>query len=186
MVAGKNKPLAFAVALGAMLAAPLAFAVTSSPAEPRTQAQEQIETRLDRFERSAADLQKQLDHYAALTRTNAPERQSHARELNNAREHVNSLGLELGELEALSREGTDLQQAAIREARTHLEAVADHTRNAIQLLNDDKTGHRTADFREQVNGMQQHADDLYTKVDAITDHEKARHRAEGMNPPDQS
>lgn len=185
MPAGKSNTIAIAVALGAMLAAPLAFAATSS-AEPRTQAQNEIATRLDGFERSAAQLQKQTDRYAASVRTNQPERQSHARELNLAKERVNTLGLQLSTLEELSAQGTELQQAAIREARTHLEAVADHVQSAIEMFNGDKTSYRTADFNNHVKGMHETADDLYTKVDAITDYEKARDRADSMTPPAES
>jgi DNA repair ATPase RecN len=181
MPAGKTNLIAITVALGAMLAAPLAFAADSR-SETSTAAQDEIAKRLDSFESSAAGLQKQIDRYAASIRTNKPERQSHARELQAAKEQVNYLGRQLSGLEQLSLQGTELQQAAIREARTHLEAVADHVQSAIVMLNEDKTSHRSPEFQEQVNGMNERADDLYTKVDAITDYEKTRDRANSMDP----
>jgi DNA repair ATPase RecN len=184
MPARKTCAIAIIAALGATLAAPLAFAESRSGQQ--TKAQNELPRRLDRFESAAATLQKQTDRYASSVRTNKPERQSHARELNAAKQQVNSLGRELSELERLSPQGTDLQQMAIQEARPHLEAVADHVQSAIVMLNSDKTSHRTPDFYEKVNGMYEHADSLYTKVDAITDHEKARDRAVDVTTPAES
>jgi hypothetical protein len=76
-------------------------------------------------------------------------------------------------LEQLSPQGNALQQSAIREARPHLEAVADHAQTAIEMYNEDQRSVRFTDFRETVNAMFERADDLYVKVDAITDYEKS-------------
>ena len=104
-------------------------------------------------------------------------RQSHASNLIKARENVNLLGKQMSELETLNAQGTPLQQAAIREARPHLEQLADHVQTAIVMLNEGASGYRSQDFRKAVNGMYKQADRLYTKVDALTDFEKACQRA---------
>ena len=90
---------------------------------------------------------------------------------------MNLIGKQLSELETLNAEGTPLQQAAIREARPHLEQLADHVQTAIVMLNEGASGYRSHDFRKAVNGMYKQADSLYTKVDALTDFEKACQRA---------
>jgi hypothetical protein len=125
MLAKKTYVVAMAAMLCAPLAAPLACADNRRP-QTRTATQVEIAEQLDRFESGAAALQKQTDHYAALALNNILHSQSHAYELNVARDQVNSLGRELSKLEELSPQGTELQQAAIREARPELQAVADH------------------------------------------------------------
>jgi hypothetical protein len=45
------------------------------------------------------------------------------------------------------------------------------------MLNEGASGYRSHDFRKAVNGMYKQADSLYTKMDALTDFEKACQRA---------
>jgi hypothetical protein len=162
-----------ASALGVLLSAPLAVADTPVSIT-RTAAQEKLADRLDLFERDAASMHTSLDRYVASMRHPNKAMQLHAYNLNDAKEQVNSLGRQLDVLEELSPQGTELQQAAIREARPHLEAVADQLHFAISMHNDDRRSVRSLEFRESVNQMYEHASNLYNKVDAITDYEKAR------------
>jgi hypothetical protein len=182
MPAKKTYVIAMAALLCAPLAAPLAVADNFRP-QTRTATQIEIAERLDRFESAAAALQKQTDHYAASARNNTLHAQSHAYELNSAREQVNTLGRELSKLEELSPQGTELQQAAIREAKPELQAVADHVQSAIVMLNEDRRSRGTPAFKENVKGMNESANNLYSKVDAITDYEKAGVRAGTINAP---
>jgi DNA repair ATPase RecN len=178
MLTRKSHVLVMAAALGAILSAPLTVAdtVRSQPSAP---AQEQIAGQLDGFKYTAASLLNETDQYASSVRSNDLHYQSHAYNLNSAREKVNDLGAKLSELERLSPQGTELQRAAIREAKSHLEALADHLQSIIAMLNDDQRSHRFPDFRDKVKSLYEHADNLYTKVDAITDYEKARDHALG-------
>jgi hypothetical protein len=182
MPAKKSYVIAMAALLCAPLAAPLTFADNFRP-QTRTAAQIEIAERLEHFESTAAALQKQTDRYAASARGNQLHPLSHATELNAAREQVNTLGRELSKLEELSPQGTELQQAAIREARPDLVAVADHVQSAIVMLNADSRSRGTPAFQEKVKGMNESADNLYSKVDAITDYEKAGVRAGTINVP---
>jgi chromosome segregation ATPase len=172
MLASKSHAFVIAAALGASLFSPFALAETVR-SQPRTEAQVQITERLDSFENTAADLRYVVDHYAASVRSSNLHIQSHRNGLNQVKERVNTLGGELSRLEALKAQGTPLQQMAIAEARPHLEAVATQVKTAIVMLNEDQRSHRSQDFRETVKDMQEHADNLYTQVDAITDYEKA-------------
>jgi DNA repair ATPase RecN len=165
-----------AIASSFALLSPLALANTSC-LEDRTAAQPQIAQQLDTFERTAASTRSDLDFYASAARNNNLNRQSHASNLNQVRENVNLLGKQLSELETLDPQGTALQQAAIREARPHLERLADHVQTAIVMLNEGGSHYRFQEFGDAVNGMYQQADSLYTKVDALTDFEKACQRA---------
>jgi DNA repair ATPase RecN len=165
-----------AIASSFALLSPLALANTTC-LEDRTVAEPQIAKQLDTFERTADSTRTELDQYASAARGGKLNRQSHARNLNQARDNVNLLGKQLRELETLDPRGTALQQAAIREARPHLDQLADRVQTAIVLLNEGGSGYHLKDFRQAVNGMYKQADQLYTKVDALTDFEKACQRA---------
>ena len=172
MLAKRMTAIAMASALGAIFSAPLAVADTT-PTKERTAAQEEISDRLNNFERDAADMRTDLDRYAASMRGHNPATFIHASTLNDAKDQVNSLGRQLSVLEELSPQGNSLQQSAIREARPHLEAVADHVQDAILMFNENQRNTHMLDFRETVTSMYERADDLYVRVDAITDSEKA-------------
>jgi hypothetical protein len=176
MLTGRLHIFAMAAALGATLSAQLSVAETVR-SEPRTPAQEKIAKQLDQFEYTAASMRNEMDQYVASMRSIRPHFESHVYRLAYAKEHVNDLGAKLSELELLSLQGTELQQAAIREARPHLEAVAYRVQAAIEMLNEDQRNYRSTEFRGKVNGMYEHSDRLYSKVDTITDYEKARNRA---------
>jgi hypothetical protein len=165
-----------AIASSFALLSPLALANTSC-LEDRTAAKPHIAEQLDTFERTADSTRSGLDRYASAARNNNLSRQGHARNLNMARENVNLLGEQLRELEALDPKGTSLQQAAIREARPHMDELADQLQTAIVTLNAGGTSYRFPEFGQAVNGMYQQADSLYIKVDALTDFEEACQRA---------
>ncbi len=165
-----------AIASSFVLMSPLALANTTC-LEDRTTAQPQVTEQLDSFERTAASTRSQLDHYASAARGGKLNRVSHVSNLEKAKENVNLLGKQMSELETMDEEGTPLQQAAIREARPHLEQLADHVQTAIVMLNEGSSGYRSHDFHKAVNGMYKQADSLYTKVDALTDFEKACQKA---------
>jgi hypothetical protein len=158
------------------LLTPLASAATTCSGES-TPAQQQIAAQLDSFERTAALTRSELDQYAAAARSGNIHQQSHAVNLNDARENVNLLGKQMSELERLNTQGTLLQQAVVREARPHLELLADHVQDAIVLLDEGARGYRSQDFRAAVNGMYEQADRLYTKVDTLRDFDAACDRA---------
>lgn len=165
-----------AIASSFVLFTPLALANTTC-LEDRAAAQPQVTAQLDSFERTAASTRTELDHYASAARHGNLNRSSHVSNLEKAKDNVNLLGKQMTELETLNAEGTPLQQAAIREARPHLEQLADHVQTAIVMLNEGASGYRSHEFRKAVNGMYKQADSLYTKVDALTDFEKACQRA---------
>jgi hypothetical protein len=169
-------PMASALLSFFVLYSPLALA-DSTCLGARTAGQPQIAEQLDSFQRGAASTRDQLDHYAAAVRSGYPHKESHTVNLNLARQNVNRLGRQMSEMENLSAQGTPLQQAAIREARPHLELLANDVETAIVLLKEGASGYRSQDFRNAVNGMYKQADLIYTKVDALRDFEKACNRA---------
>src|ERR1700759_2210290 len=94
-----------AIASSFALLSPLALANTTC-LEDRTVAEPQIAKQLDTFERTADSTRTELDQYASAARGGKLNRQSHARNLNHARDNVNLLGKQLRELETLDPRGT--------------------------------------------------------------------------------
>jgi hypothetical protein len=170
------------VAKGAAILSSFALLSPLAPAEKAcvgasTPAQQQIAEQLDSFQRTAGLTRSELDQYAAAARSGNLHQQTHAGSLDNARENVNLLGKQMSELESLQTHGTLLQQAVIREARPHLELLADHVQDAMVILDEGARSYRSQDFRDAVNGMYEQADRLYTKVDTLREFDAACNRA---------
>ena len=167
--------------MSGVLCSPIALPDTLGFWSP-TAAQVEIADRLDSFESTAVSTRTEIDLYVAAVRSGNLHVQSYISDLEQIREHVNLLGKKLMELERRHTQGTELEQAAIREARPHLEALANRVQIALVMLNGDRRCYNSRSFREAVKGMYQEADSLYNKVDAITDCEKARYRAINSTP----
>jgi hypothetical protein len=159
-----------------VLLSPLAFADVQC-VQPVTGAQPQIAQQLKSFEQTAHTTSTQLDRYAASVRAGNPHRTTHSVNLNDARDNVNKLGRQMAEMEKLNAEGSAVQQAALREARPHLELLASHVETAINTMNEGTSSYRSQDFRETVKGMYEQANLIHSKVDALTDFEQACSRA---------
>jgi hypothetical protein len=164
-----------------VLCSPIALTDTLGFWSP-TAAQVEIADRLDSFESTAASTRTEIDLYAAAVRSGNLHLQSYIGDLEQIKEHVNLLGKKLTELERRHTQGTELEQAAIREARPHLEALANRVQITLMMLSEDGRLYNSRRFRDAVKGMYQEADSLYNKVDAITDCEKARYRAINSTP----
>jgi hypothetical protein len=167
--------------MSGVLCSPIALTDTLGFWSP-TAAQVEIADRLDSFESTSASTRTEIDLYAAAVRSGNLHVESYIGGLEQIREHVNLLGKKLIDLERLHTQGTELEQAAIREARPHLEALANRVQIALLMLSGDRRCYNSRSFREAVKGMYQEADRLYNKVDAITDYEKARYRAINSTP----
>jgi hypothetical protein len=162
--------------MSGVLCSPIALTDTLGFWSP-TPAQVEIADRLDSFESTAVSTRSEIDLYAAAVRSGNLHLQSYIGDLEQIKEHVNLLGKKLAELERRHTQGTELEQAAIREARPHLEALANRVQITLLMLSEDRRCYNSSRFREAVKGMYQEADSLYNRVDAITDYEKARYRA---------
>ena len=171
-----NIPRASALLSSFVLFSPLAFADTTCLGS-RTAGGPQMAEQLNSFQRSAASTRDQIDQYAAAVRSGYPYKESHAANLNLASQNVHRLSRQMSEMEKFSAQGTPLQQAAIREARPHLELLANDVQIALVLLNAGGNGYRSQNFRNTVKAMYKKADLIYTKVDALRDFEKACNHA---------
>ena len=168
-------------AMSGVLCSPVALTDTLGFWSP-TAAQVEIADRLDSFESTAVSTRTEIDLYTAAVRSGNLHVQSYISDLEQIKEHVNLLGKKLSELERRRTQGTELEQAAIREARPHLEALANRVQIALLMLQEDRRCFNSRNFREAVKGMYRESDNLYNKVDAITDYEKARYRAINSTP----
>ncbi len=162
----------------ALVAAIAASAFAGNQTENQS-AQSQVASQLEDFRRTAAQLRIEAD----TLDSHVPGRlswETHSQQLETLRSHVNQLGKDLTELEALKPQASESQQMAIEQLRPHLVAVADNVTEALDLMNESRHNIRFPAYGEAVSNIYEHADALHTKLDAILDHEDAKMRLEGL------
>jgi Spy/CpxP family protein refolding chaperone len=155
-------------------------AATSASAESGTKdAQRQVADRLAEFRRTASQLHREADTFNSR-RLSRVSWQTHARHLGNITDHVNQLGKSLAELEALRPAANESQRMAIEHARPHLVSIAQSTTRAMELLKDNRGSIHFPEYGEAAGDIYDHADSLYTKLDAILDFENAKARLDEL------
>lgn len=102
--------------------------------------------------------------------------QTHAENLTVMKEHINQMGRVLAELEQMKPKATLFQEKAIEAARPHLEDMAQRVEKGIRWLNEDRRSISTAEYKENLHGIWNGADQLYRNVDTIIDYHDARMR----------
>lgn len=102
--------------------------------------------------------------------------QIHADKLSVMKEHINEMGKMLAELEGMKAKATLFQEKAIEAARPHLEDMAQRVEKGISWLNEDRRSISKAEYKDNLHGIWNSADQLYKNVDAIIDYHEARMR----------
>jgi hypothetical protein len=166
-------------ALAILLAVILA---TSAHAETRMQdaIQRQVADQLAGFKTTAYELSREADTLSSTTPLHQLSWQAHSNRLGILKDHVNQLGSTLAELEALKPQANDSQKMAIEHVRPHLVAVAQHLTLAIELVNENSNNIHSPEYGERVSTIYAHADALYSKLDAILDHQNVNMRLEAL------
>ena len=123
---------AMAVALAGGLSLSQPAMSTGKPVEPDSP---QVMKLLKQARSQAVQLQNETDKLASY-RYRGLSRQSHARQLEVTKGHVNDLGRTLDKLEARTFEASAWQLKAIAEIRPVLEQLAERTTKAIEHLNE--------------------------------------------------
>lgn len=106
---------------------------------------------------------ERLDSY----KNTALSRESHARQLDVTKDHVNELGKILDKLEARNVEASPWQQKAIEEMRPMLEKLAERTSEAIEHVRDNPWQVRDPDYHEALEHKAELASQL---ADLLNDH----------------
>lgn len=148
----------------------------SALAESSTFHNPHVAKQLVDFKRTASELRSEADALNSMTPHKRLSWQSHSYRLDTLKNHVNSMGKSLAELEAQKAIATEGQALAIEHARPHLVSVAQNLTQAIELVNEDRNSVHWGDYGAAVNDIYTHAEALHTKLDTILDYENARMR----------
>lgn len=128
------------------------------------------------FKRTAFQMRREADALKSMTPHKRLSWQSHTHRLDALKNHVNSMGRSLAELEAQKAIATEGQALAVERARLHLVSVAQNLTQAIELVNEDRNNVHRGEYGEAVSDIYTHAEALHTKLDTILDYENARMR----------
>lgn len=162
-----------------LLVAALVQPASAENRRPTGDAQRQVADRLADFKRRAPQLHREADTLNSH-RNSRVSWQSHSHHLGNLTEHVNQLGRSLAELEALKPAASESQRMAIEHARPHLVSIAQSTKRAIELLNDNRVSVRFPEYGEAASDIYDHADALHMKLEAILDFENGKTRLDAL------
>jgi hypothetical protein len=135
-----------AVALAGGLSLASAEARGKQPA-PKDSAQ--VTSLLKEARSEAVKLQNEAEKLESYMNTGLS-RETHARQLQVTKDHINELGKTLDKLEAQKAEASLWQQNAIEEMRPLLEQLAERTTQAIEHVNDNPRQMRHPDYHEML------------------------------------
>jgi DNA repair exonuclease SbcCD ATPase subunit len=130
------------------------------------------------FETEAKDLLKEIKSLSAKLKTDASTLESykwqtqlswqtHAYQLNKAREHINAIGQRLDRLQAIKSVTAPWQQQAIDEIVPVAANVAAHTESVIQHLNENRTYLYAPVYADHLTSISDRSTELKDSVDAF-------------------
>jgi hypothetical protein len=134
--------------------------------DPAPNDSEQVMKLLKDARSEAVRLQIETDELASYKNT-ALSRETHGRQLEVVKDHVNELGKTLDQLEARKAEASPWQQKAIEEMRPMLEKLADRTTQAIEHVRDNPWQLRHPDYHD---ALEDKADLASQLADLLNDH----------------
>ena len=135
-----------------------------------------IDDMLAQFESKAIETRRDAAMLESKRRNRQLSWQTHIDKLSVMKQHVNEMGKMLTELEGMKPKATLFQEKAIEAARPHLEDLAQRVQKAITWVNEDRNSISKAEYRDNLDGIWNDADQLYRNVDTIIDYHEARMR----------
>ena len=135
-----------------------------------------INDMLAQFESKAIETRRDAAMLESKRRNQQLSWQIHADKLSVMKEHINEMGKMLAELEGMKAKATVFQEKAIEAGRPHLEDMAQRVEKGINWLNEDRGSISKAEYKDNLHGIWNSADQLYKNVDAIIDYHEARMR----------
>jgi uncharacterized surface protein with fasciclin (FAS1) repeats len=135
-----------------------------------------IDDMLADFESKAIETRRDAAMLESKRRNQQLSWQTHADKLSVMKEHINEMGKMLAELEGMKSKATLFQEKAIEAARPHLEDMAQRVEKGINWINEDRRSITKAEYKDNLHGIWNDADQLYRNVDTIIDYHEARMR----------
>jgi len=165
-----------------LLSAVLPFPSLASPVEAVTPRDSQAElTRLlKQAQVTAGQLASTTDQLNAYSRSNLTW-QTHAAKVDEVKSHVNALGRNLSEMEALQADATPWQDDAIRGIRPLLEQIADSTEEVILYIRENPRLINFAAYEEMVADKHDLASELAVLTKDYVSYGEAKDKLEQLH-----
>ena len=166
--------------LGSLVAITVVLAATTSILSAQSTDSERISKLLPKARSHAVLANDQAAMLEAYTRSSSSHWKSHARILNNMKEHVNELGQVNAQLSDLREEGSPWQQKAIDEIDTRLREVASHLTVTINHLNENGARVNMQTYREYARASYDLTNNLAELIDDFVDYDEAKSQADSL------
>ena len=105
---------------------------------------------------------------------------THGSQLNLMREHVNNLITDANEMISLRHEGSPWQQQAIDRIEPLLPVIADHLRNTINHLNENRSLVHMKPYRDYVRANQNMIENAYQVINTYASYAQATAKADAL------
>src|SRR6185437_4353310 len=145
-------------------------------AAPLTPEQKQVDRLLKKISSDALTVSHNADKLSAYARNPKLHFETHAAELNRAKDSINAMGSDLRRLQELSAYALPWQQQLIDRVQPVLTGLAGHANEAIDRLNSDRHGFPSAEYRRAVQSLYNYADHARDVLAVNLDYAGAREK----------
>ncbi len=166
----------FALA-GALSAGLLTSVVAASAAEPPDS--EQVSKLLSEAKTMAFQVKEDAVTMESFTRMNVSW-ESHAMAINQIKDHVNTLGRQVGKLKDARGAASPWQKAAIDRISPYLDELAGYGEAVIEHVNGTKK-HTPDEYKDYLEANADYATDLAAMIADFVDYGKAKQRVERLS-----
>ena len=143
---------------------------------PATAAQKETDRLLKRTLFNAATTTRHAGTLESFTRGPRLQHETHAAELEGAKEAINAMGSDLRLLEALRPDALPWQQLVIDRIRPLLVGAAGHATDAIERQNADRGRLPSEEYRDAVVNLYAHASQVRNLISVHMDYAEAREK----------
>lgn len=137
-------------------------------------------TLLAEIQEEAAKLTPHTETLQTYSWTMGRSWQSHAKSLRSVKDHVNSVGERLAELQRIREYALPWQQQAITEVTSHAAQVAASTQAAILHLRENRDRLFVQEYRDHLRTIGDRSRDMKQAVDKFLDYEKAMQKLQRL------
>jgi len=140
----------------------------------------QVSETLKDIQSRAGQLSREADTLQSFTRGSAMSWQSHAIQLNAAKEHINAIGQQLEFLKTVKSASAAWQQQAIDRIMPIAVDIAARTSTAIESLNENRRHVSMAAYKDNLRALSGQADRLKQSIDPFVELNETQKRLEAI------
>lgn len=172
----KNHRIGSTIALALLIAGAVVMSPVKAADVPDS---EQVSKLLSEAKNMAFQLKDDAETMESYTRSGA-KWESHAAAISQVKEHVNSLGQQVGKLKEAKNTASPWQKMAIDRINPFLDELAGYTEAAIEHLNKRPNLLMTPEYKDYLEANADYAGDLAAMIGDFTDYGRTKQRLERL------